>query len=126
MTYPPLIRDVVRVEFHRSLIAEMLLDTEPRTLRLVNLGEPDKDGFYDPTWESQSMDPAMPEPWIFDGYRRLYENGKVLPIWQARAINLTDVETEEGTGRQKASFIGGQGKSMVEARDALLAMLRDA
>lgn len=119
-----LTRDVVRVEFHRALIAEMLMDTEPRTLRLVELGKPDDRGFYVPTWVSESMDPPMPEPWIFDGYRRIYDNGKALPIWQARAVNLTDVEIEKGTGRQKASFQAGQGRSMVEARDALLEAIR--
>lgn len=108
----------------RGLVTEMLMDREPRTLRMIALGEPDSRGFYEPTFVSESMDPDLPEPWIFDGYRRVYDDGKVLPLWQARAINLTDIEIEEETGKQKASFQAGQGSSMVEARDALIEVFR--
>ncbi len=114
----------IAIEMSHGLVAEMLMDREPRTLRMTDLGKMDSRGFYEPTFVSESMDPDLPEPWVFDGYRRIYDDGKVLPIWQARAINLTDVEVEEETGKQKASFQAGQGRSMVEARDALIEVFR--
>lgn len=115
----------VMVHFDRALIAAMLSDTEPKTVRLSAMGEPNEDGSYTPTWVVEDMDPRMPDPWVFDGYRRIFAEGKALALWQARAVNLSDVEYEEGTGRQKASFLAGQGRTMVEARDALLSQMAE-
>lgn len=66
--------------------------------------------------------PRLPHPWVFDGYRRVYVEATPTDLWQARAIDLTDVEVEKETGRVKASFKVGQGKSFAEARDVLVAM----
>ena len=116
--------DTITVHFTKSLINGLLADADPKTIRLESMGVANPDGSYTPTWVVEDMDPQLPSPWVFDGYRRVYDNGKVLGLWQARAINLTDVEIEKGTGRQKASFVAGQGKTMVEARDAMLEQLR--
>ena len=62
--------------------------------------------------------PTLPEPWIFDGYRRVYEGGRPTHLWQARAVNPLSAETDErGT---KVDWMGGMGSSFEEARDALL------
>jgi hypothetical protein len=115
--------DGYHVRFDRDLVAKMLASEEVQTLRLESMGQPDDEGFFTPAFYAESMDPWLPDPWIFDGYRRVYDDGKPLGIWQARAINLDDAEIEEGTGRQKASFQVGQGTTMVEARDALLEVM---
>jgi hypothetical protein len=109
------------VRFTRAVI-NILADNEadPKTLRLQSLGPPDDEGIYTPIFEVQEMDPPLPEPWAFDGYRRVYDDGKPLGQWQARAIDTEDVAFEECTGRAMSSFKTGQGTTMVAARDALL------
>jgi hypothetical protein len=62
--------------------------------------------------------PTLPEPWTFDGYKRIYEGGRPTSLWQARAVNLTDLEEDEHG--IKADFIAGVGGDLEEARDALV------
>jgi hypothetical protein len=62
--------------------------------------------------------PVLPEPWVFDGYRRVYDEGRPTQLWQARAVNPLSAEADErGT---KVDWMGGLGASLEEARDALL------
>lgn len=62
--------------------------------------------------------PTLPEPWVFDGYKRIYEKGQPTKLWQARAVNLASMEEDEHG--IKADFLGGLGSDFEEARDALL------
>ena len=64
--------------------------------------------------------PDLPQPWIFDGYRRVYTEGRPQALWQARALNLASVDIEEETGKETADYLGGMGATLEEARDALL------
>jgi hypothetical protein len=62
--------------------------------------------------------PELPVPWIFDGYRRMWDGGQPRELWQARAVNPLSAETDErGT---KVDWMGGLGATLEEARDALL------
>lgn len=62
--------------------------------------------------------PRLPDPWIFDGYRRIYDDGRPTSMWQARAVNPITAETDEiGT---KVDWVGGLGNDFEEARDALV------
>ena len=117
--------DTVVVRFSKGLISELLADADPKTIKLASMGVPNSDGSYTPTWVVEDLNPDLPKPWTFDGYRRVYDDNRPTQLWQARAINLSDIETEEGTGRMKASFLAGQGRTMVEARDALLEQLSE-
>lgn len=116
-------KELVTIHFERSVIAAMLGDANPKTIKLVSMGEPDDDGSYTPTFRVEEMDPHLPDPWTFDGYRRVYDGGEVLDMWQARAVDLTDIEIESETGRAKVNHKVGLGKTLVQARDALLAEL---
>lgn len=116
--------DTVKIRFSRGVVNQMMADEDPKTIRLRELGSPDDEGFYSPTFEMQNMSPVFPEPWVFDGYRRVYDDGKPLDLWQARAIDTEDVILEEGTGRAMSSFRTGQGTTMVAARDALVEMFK--
>lgn len=115
--------DTVVVHFARELIAAMLGDDNPKTIKLATMGEPNPDGSYTPTFVVEEMDPPLPEPWTFDGYRRLYDDGKVTELWQARAVDLKNVEFEKGTGRAIANHKVGLGKTLVQARNNLLEVL---
>lgn len=68
--------------------------------------------------------PTLPEPWIFDGYRRVYDDLKPTGQWSARAINPRSAEAEKGTGRTVVSYLAGTGPTLMEARNALLDLLR--
>jgi hypothetical protein len=62
--------------------------------------------------------PELPAPWVFDGYRRIWNDGRPAGLWQARAVNPLSAETDErGT---KVDWMGGLGSTLEEARDALL------
>lgn len=66
----------------------------------------------------EDLIPELPVPWVFDGYRRIYEGGRPTSLWQARATNPLSAETDErGT---KVDYLGGLGTTFEEARDALL------
>lgn len=67
--------------------------------------------------------PDLPKPWLFDGYRRLYDNGVPSGLWQARAIDFTSVEVEKETGRETASYQVGIGRDFESARDHLLGQI---
>lgn len=64
--------------------------------------------------------PELPAPWIFDGYRRVWDHGRPTQLWLARAINMASLTEEEETGRSMADFLDGTGIDFEEARDALL------
>ena len=36
---------------------------------------------------AEGYDASLPEPWVFDGTRRLYDYGLPMDRWTARAIN---------------------------------------
>lgn len=71
-----------------------------------------------------AMVPELPEPWIFDGYRRLYEDVQPTGVWTARAIDPRTVQAEKGTGRATVAHLAGSGATLIEARDNLLALLK--
>lgn len=64
--------------------------------------------------------PELPAPWVFDGYRRVYDKGRPTSLWLARAINMASLTEEEGTGRAMADFLDGTGGDFEEALEALL------
>ena len=37
--------------------------------------------------DESELIPELPVPWVFDGYRRIYNEGSPTHMWQARAIN---------------------------------------
>lgn len=62
--------------------------------------------------------PELPVPWLFDGYRRVWDGARPTELWQARAVNPLSAETDAiGT---KVDHMSGLGSTLEEARDALL------
>jgi hypothetical protein len=62
--------------------------------------------------------PDLPQPWLFEGYRRVWEGARPTALWQARAVNPLSAETDlRGT---KVDHLAGIGRTLEEARDALL------
>lgn len=112
--------DKVKIKMPREVVARMVSTDEPLAMRVIEMGPADAEGAYAPDLEVLNLVPLLPQPWVFDGYRRIYDNGRATKLWQARAVDLTDIEIEPETGREKVNFISGQGRSISEALEELL------
>lgn len=67
---------------------------------------------------TERLIPELPAPWVFDGYRRMWDGGRPNELWQARAVN--PLSAEEDDRGLRVDYMSGLGATLEEARDALL------